>query len=386
MPNLSTKTARTKLKMRRDPHWMRLHKYCYLGFRRGPDTWIARFTTKNDDGSFRYEFRSLDSHDYDSAMQLAEQWFSTMGSSAARVVVRGSVRDALETYSKYLREQGREATADNADDRFRLIVWDDPLAEIRLEDLTRQDFREWRERLRDKRQNRSVNRHVRSIVAGLNVALVEGHSGNPDAWQVKPLADDKEESGESTVFLTPAQRDSIIAAASPACGDFLRAIEFTGGRPGELADACVADFEKKAATLVLRHKKGRPSKLRPRAVVLSNDALAFFKQMSRGKLPAAPLLRDPDGETWGRHKWADEVQAAIAGVNKKAKGAKRIPFGGSAYSFRHARISELLQNYGVDPITVAQQTGTSLRMIEQNYFKFIAPALREKLSAIEGAK
>jgi integrase len=164
------------------------------------------------------------------------------------------------------------------------------------------------------------------------------------------------------------------------------AIEFTGGRPGELAGATVADFDNKAATLTLRHKKGRPAKLRPRAVVLSDDGLAFFKQMARGKTPAAPLLRDPNGETWGRHKWADEVQAAITSVNIKAKGASRIPFGSSAYTFRHARISELLQDYGVDPITVAQQTGTSTRMIEQNYFKFIAPALREKLSAIEGRK
>ena len=79
------------------------------------------------------------------------------------------------------------------------------------------------------------------------------------------------------------------------------------------------------------------------------------------------------------------MKLAIAAVNKKAKGQDRIPFGSSAYSYRHARISELLQDYGVDPVTVAQQTGTSTRMIEMNYFKFIAPALREKLSAIEGS-
>ena len=70
---------------------------------------------------------------------------------------------------------------------------------------------------------------------------------------------------------------------------------------------------------------------------------------------------------------------------KKARGAKRVPPGASAYSFRHARISELLQMHGIDPLTVAQQTGTSLAMIEKAYFRFIASAMREKLAAIKDA-
>jgi len=328
----------------------------------------------------------LDAYNFDTAKDFAESWFANMGSPAARVIKRGSVRDALETYVVYLNEQGREATAADAEDRFRLIVWDDPIALLQLEDLTRQDFREWRERLRPERQNRSVNRHVRSVVAALNRAIREGHSGSPEAWLVDPLADDAEGTGESTVFLTPSQRAAIVKAACKECGDFLRAVAFTGARPGELAAANVSDFDTRTGTLTRRHKKGRPAILRPRAVVLSNDGLKFFKGVSRSKLPTAPILADPDGERWGRHRWADKVKLAIAAVNKKAKGKARIPFGSSAYSYRHARISELLQDYGVDPVTVAQQTGTSTRMIEQNYYKFIAPALREKLSAIDSAR
>jgi len=43
-----------------------------------------------------------------------------------------------------------------------------------------------------------------------------------------------------------------------------------------------------------------------------------------------------------------------------------------------------LQDYHIDPLTVAAQTGTSVRMIEANYYKFIAPALREKLAKLDG--
>jgi hypothetical protein len=49
-----------------------------------------------------------------------------------------------------------------------------------------------------------------------------------------------------------------------------------------------------------------------------------------------------------------------------------------AYAFRHARISELLQIHGVDPLTVAGQTGTSLAMIEKAYLRFIPSAMREE--------
>jgi integrase len=77
--------------------------------------------------------------------------------------------------------------------------------------------------------------------------------------------------------------------------------------------------------------------------------------------------------------------AAIAKHNEEAKGKKRIPSGASAYSFRHARISELLQIYGVDPLTVAVQTGTSLVMIEKAYLRFIPSVLQEKLAAIKSS-
>jgi hypothetical protein len=37
--------------------------------------------------------------------------------------------------------------------------------------------------------------------------------------------------------------------------------------------------------------------------------------------------------------------------------------------------------YGIDPLTVAQQTGTSLAMIEKAYFRFIPSAMKVKLEA-----
>jgi len=199
---------------------------------------------------------------------------------------------------------------------------------------------------------------------------------------LKALSDDIEEGGETAVFLDAAQRKAVIAAASPAAGRFFRGLELTGARTKELAATVVADFD--GRTLRLAHRKGRPAKLRPRHVLLSAEAIEFFKEQSKDKLPSAPLFTE-DGETpWRRHIWAREMRAAIARHNEQAKGNKRISSHATAYSFRRARISELLQIYGVDPLTVAAQTGTSIAMIEKAYLRFIPSAMQEKLAALRG--
>ena len=123
--------------------------------------------------------------------------------------------------------------------------------------------------------------------------------------------------------------------------------------------------------------------MRSRHVVLDQDGLEFFKAQANGRAASAKLFTTKNGQSWRRDQWAQEVRSAIASHNRTAKADERIPTEASAYSFRHARISELLQVYGIDPLTVAAQTGTSLRMIERTYFKFIRSAMLEKLATLK---
>jgi integrase len=96
-----------------------------------------------------------------------------------------------------------------------------------------------------------------------------------------------------------------------------------------------------------------------------------------------PLIAGADGGHWRAGDWSVAIRAAAnAARASSARPAQRIPARVSAYSFRHSRISELLQLCGIDPLTVAQQCGTSMLMIEKYYFKFISSAMREKLDAI----
>src|SRR5471032_3112394 len=111
------------------------------------------------------------------------------------------------------------------------------------------------------------------------------------------------------------------------------------------------------------NRKSRPPKLRSRYVVL---------EQAHGKSPKDRLFTASHGKP-RRDMWAQEIRSAIALHNKRARVEAILE---RASAFRRARISELLQVYGVDPLTA--QTGTSLRMIERAYFKFIRSAMLQK--------
>lgn len=383
MPDLSRKRERMRLAVRREPHWHKLDTDAHLGFRAGAETWIARYRDRTGQRHYSALSVPVDADDaFVAAKKLAEKWFKQMGGSAKRSATRATVRKALEAYLDDLQRHRRADAAALALSKFSTVLWDDRLAEIELERATRDDFEEWRDRITKGRAPRTVNRYVRAVKAGLNKAHSLGHVGNPAAWDLAMLSDEKEDDGESAaVFLTPEQRKAIRAKASLHAGDFLRGLELTGARPKELAAAKVADFD--GESLRLAHRKGKPAKLRVRYTVLSDEGAKFFARMAKDKLPQAPLFTEDGEQPWRRHVWAKQIRAAIEAHHADCKPAERIPAGASAYSFRHARISELLQVHSVDPLTVAAQTGTSLAMIEKYYFRFLPNAMKQKLAAVK---
>jgi integrase len=382
VPNIVRKSDRLGLISRREPYWTQLAKGAYLGFRRGPDTWIARFRNRGGAQNYHSLPVPIGSRDeYVAAKVLAEAWFAQMDSPLVASARRSTVREALAAYVDHLESQGRTEAAKVTKARFRVIVEPDPIADIRLEDATRQDFTEWRNRLRKDRQPQSVNRYTGAVAAALNQALELGHVGDARVWTLKELVNDSNHDEATAVFLTPAQRKNIRANASSAAADFFHALELTGARPGELARATVADFD--GEQIRVADRKGRPPRLRTRYTVLSGEGIQFLKRMCKDKLAAVRIFLRENGEPWTRQTWGDAMRSAIAKYHGKCLTKNRLPAGTSAYSFRHSRISELLQLHAIDPLTVAIQTGTSLLQIERHYYKFIPQALKAKLAAVK---
>jgi integrase len=390
MANITTRTARERLKPRREPYWLKLGPGRALGFRAGSNTWIARL--RGADGKQSYhalsdlETGAGTEAGYNVAKTAAERWLNLASGTGHRQVRRGTVRTALAAYLWQLRQIGRRRAAVTAAALFKLAV-DEGFGTLKLESVAREDVEAWRRRLQRKgRQNRSVNRYTRQVIGALNMAVEKlGHTGNTAAWRdMDSLTDDVEESGEAAVSLTPEQRERLIGKSPKALAALLRALEHTGARPSEIAVATVADYDARTGTLTLRSRKGRPAKLKARGVMLSSAGATFFRLQSRGKLPGAPLITNAhDGGHWTRTEWARGIRVAATLANVNVKPKQRIPDGVCAYSFRHARISELLQVYGVDPLTVAQQTGTSMAMMERYYFRFISNSMRAKLDGLK---
>lgn len=521
--DLSSKTARAKLKVRKDAYFQKLGEGCFVSFRRGPDTWGARFRSADGEQHFETFTGNLE---FAEAKRLAEAWFLQMGGAGSASPVRATVAAALAAYVAWLRRQNRHAAAEHAEGKFQTVILGnaapriaaaprDPLADKRLETLTREDWRAWgervaqgrtprtvnyylravaaalhvkkrsykarvgtpetwtfaaplsgtleaallahvatlrqggrvqaadeaearfraavlggvarvrvaagrdpladkalekatkedfeawRERMREGREARTVNRYFRAVAAGLNYAHEKArYVGNPLAWTLEELADDVAEGETTAVFLTPKQRKNFLGLMDPAAAALCRGLDYTGARPHELAKARVRAFSPSAGTLELQHRKGRPAKLKTRAVTLCALGVAHLKALAAGKAPEDLLFTDRAGKPWTRGNLANAVRIARERYNARAARAaagaahgpngavalleawEPLPAGTGAYAFRHSRISELLQLADVDPVTVAKQTGTSVAMIEKTYFRFIKSSLEEKLAAL----
>src|SRR5215475_14053507 len=126
LPELSRKRDRDRLPIGREPHWQRLSKGAVLGFRRGPDTWVVRFRSR--DG--KHQYKSLgESLEFDEAKRQAESWLAQLAGSAVRSIKRARVRQALEAYLADLRRDGRPDAARAIEGKFKTVVYEDAVAD-----------------------------------------------------------------------------------------------------------------------------------------------------------------------------------------------------------------------------------------------------------------
>lgn len=173
------------------------------------------------------------------------------------------------------------------------------------------------------------------------------------AWRGK-LLPIKDADRRRELYLDKAQRRKFIEMAPADLAAFLRGLSLLPLRPGALAALTVGNFDKRLSVLTVgKDKAGRDRKLK-----LPKDTAALFEVACTDKLPAAPLFARTDGRAWDKDGWKWPVKAAAV--------AAKLPEGTTAYTLRHSTISDLVHD-GLDLLTVAQISGTSVRMIEQHY-------------------
>lgn len=363
---------RSKLKARREPYWVRIEAGCYLGYRKLIDdtgTWIARW--RNEEGMQKYH--ALGSQPtYDDAAKEARAWFEQCKGGSTEVI---TVEEACKRYVADRRAEKGEATAKDAEGRFKRLVYGTKFGRIKLPALRTAHVTDWRnamiERDQDddddedveRRAKDSANRNLATLKAALNLAYRMGLVASTAQWDRVEAY--KGASQRRDVSLTMTDRKKLITAATPDLKVFLNTMLLTGCRPGELANCTVGDLDPTGLLTVT-------GKTRRRTIPISPKALALLKSAADDRDLDEPLLTR-SGVAWTRFEWRDAFQ--------EARRAAGLPETVVMYSLRHVAISEMLVS-GMDPMTVSKIAGTSIEMISRHYGHLIKERVVAQLAKV----
>jgi integrase len=389
--NIKTVAGRARIEPRRDPYWEKLEGTLHLGWRKmtadGDAHWIARMLDPTGKRIFKALGVLMDTPDgerWNVAKREAEAWALHIANGGSNVPK--TVADACAAYVAHLHRERKSKAAVDAEQRYARYVLDDArLAATELTKLTRQQISAWRQRLEDrpvhrgtkglkpsvatdkKRSDSSLNRDMTPFRAALNHAFDQGWATSDNAWRValKPIKDaDNKRDG----YLDRNQRQQLVQAAEGATAQFLKALCMLPVRPGALAALTVSDYDPRRKLLsVTVDKTGA------RQIVLPDQAAAFFVEQCRGKLPGAFIFPRDDGKPMEKDSWKNPIKAAVVKAG--------LPATTTAYSLRHSTITDLVTG-GLPTLTVAQVSGTSVRMIEKHYGHLLSNAATAALAAL----
>jgi integrase len=392
--------APRRLAPRAKPYFRTIERGLHVGYRRlangaaGP--WIARHYL----GGRRYEEEAIghadDLSDAD-GVAILTYWQAVEGArarmrlrvqAAAGMTGPYTVAEAVTAYLEFL-EHNRNTVYDV---RKRMEAHALPqLGKIEVASLTADKLRKWHAglarkppRLRSKpgkeqkyrpladdedflrRRRASANRCLAQLKAALNLAWREGKIPSDKEWRkVRPF----EGADAARIrYLTVAECKRLLRGCEPAFAKLVRAALETGARYGELIRLRVDDFNRDTGTVAIRISKTG----KPRHVVLTDEGVAFFKEICARRGLSEPILLKADGGTWRKsHQLRPMLEAC-----RRAKINPTINF----HALRHTWASLATMN-GVPLLIVAKNLGhTDTRMVEKHYGhlapSYIAEAIR----------
>ncbi len=368
--DISRVTALRSLKARNEPYWSKVSKGHSIGIRIAKDktnnSWKAR--TKSDGITEVITLGLTSKLNYQDALNLANDWFRTKNDVDNRTY---TVNDTLSEYFKHLSVSNSESSAYDAEKRL-LKHLNKRFLDIRLIDLKARDVNKFKNQLATtvngntgKTLTKSTcNRTLNSLKAALNLAYENQMVASDRAW--KTVKNFKNADKPRTLFLTDSQISNLLNTTSEAFHNLIRCAVLTGGRYGELTKALVSDFNYQDRTIELTSLKSGT-----RTTYLSQNAANFIKDITKKRLPSALLLPKDNGKLWGKSHQSRTLKTAVI----KAKLPSETVF----YSLRHYHISKALLS-GMTIQIVADNTGTSVSMIERHYAKFLK---RDRLSMMD---
>ena len=401
--SLETRTARARLKASGKPYYRAIDPGLHLGYRRGKagGKWVMRWYVGEGDYKVETIATADDSADADGVAVLdfrqaqaliRERYVEHVRVAQGLPAKDGpyTVRTCLDEYLDFLDANRKSAK----DARWRVEALIAPnLGGVPCCDLTAAKLRRWLEetakaapRLRSRRgaepryrqvvdgddeqrrkRRATANRTLTILKAALNRAWREGKIPSDDAWRrVEPF----EQADAARVrYLTVDECRRLINAAQGEFRDLVRAALATGCRFGELAALQVRDFNPDAGTLHIRTSKSGKG----RHVVLHEEGIELFKNLTAGRIGIELLLRKADGDRWGKSNQTRPIAEACI----RAKIEPPANF----HALRHTWAS-LSVMAGAPLLVVAKNLGhADTRMVEKHYGhlseSYVAEAIRK---------
>jgi integrase len=375
---LETRSKRLRLPVARKPVFVRIGPGLSLGYRRNQvsGTWVLRIAD-GQGGSRTAAIGFADDHDDADGEQFLDFWQAQERAKTTARQYGGSpgaepltVRSAAETYLDWLTAKNPRTAADTRGrlNRHFLRKFGDRL----IPSLTKTMLDRWLATMVAKsgdpehvrRSKDSANRVLSMVKACLNHAMRDPSNGLKDdsAWRlVRPFhgvakARDTRYTDEEVRRLVNSARDKTLA--NLIIGAFL-----TGARYGELAEARVSYFDARAKTL-----RVNVGKTGTRTIILQTSATTFFKRLATGRAPDEFLFVRNDGSRWKRSDQTRPIKNALEKAGLSAEG--------SIYALRHTYVSHAIEG-GVPLNVIADNCGTSIRMIEKTYAKVLAEKRRD---------
>jgi len=390
MPKIDTFASRSRLKVRKEPYWSPTDtEQLYVGFRRGPDSWIARLQSGSNKS-----YRSLGKQpDFRAAIRAAKDWHQTCVAGVTNA--RATVADACRDYLGYISEEKGEEAAREARARLQHTllgrtkteatsqrcspVPSHPLARKELGKVTRADLTKLRESLVSpglkneplRKARATANRYLGTVLAMLNHAHRVQLVANNSAWASLSKYRNTRARNASR-YLSVVERGRLLEEAAGGIKDLLEGLILLGARPIELQRAKVSDYDAASSALTLISNKG-PAERERKIPLKVFRADKLVRRLTTNKLPTAYIWTKDNGARWAHsdHDHLVRETAARAGLSKV-----------TAYAIRHSWLTDAIAA-GVDPLTCAKVAGTSVEQISSTYGKLVESHAEKAFSKVK---
>jgi integrase len=383
--NLSTRTARGKLKPRAKPYWRLIEHGRHIGYRRTPrgGTWVARLYL----GSGKYAETRLGTADnitdadevevldWGQAQRAAHDWFIRRQREEEGLhpdsKKKWNVADAVDEYLEWYR-LNRKSYADTKQYAEAHIL--PSLGNVEISKLKTDHIEKWRDRIAtsaprrrtkpgaeqnygpaptDPESSRSrkvtANRVMTILKAALNRWAKRHKLTDRSAW-----TDAERFPGVETArhrFLERDEAVRLMNACDPVFRPLVQAALLTGARYGELTVLKIDDF-RNGKLFIETSKSGKP-----RWILLTEEGRQLFEALTAGREQSETLFLK-NGRPWGKSHQNEYMRQAC--IN-----AKLDPMG--FHQIRHSYASMAVMS-GLPLLILAENLGhADTRMVERHY-------------------